>query len=132
MRSFQSPIQKKPFDGVFPCFSIFSAPPVGGERVQVETPLIPLTLRAVYNSFSLSPAGLNFGPVKPLGAAMGAAFGNPWDVLVGFFGWVLGRLNKQGCFFLGDGVFSKSRFGILSICRLKIDIFWSSNVESKP
>ncbi|CAK8990089.1 unnamed protein product [Durusdinium trenchii] len=36
-----------------------------GDRVQVETPLIPLILRAVYNSFSLIPAdGLNFGPVK--------------------------------------------------------------------
>ncbi|CAJ1447961.1 unnamed protein product [Effrenium voratum] len=36
-----------------------------GERVQVDTPLIPLTLRAVYNSFNLNPPrGLSFGPVK--------------------------------------------------------------------
>lgn len=35
-----------------------------GGRVQVETPLIPLILRAVYNSLSLTPTGLDFGPVK--------------------------------------------------------------------
>ncbi|CAE7232354.1 Hydin [Symbiodinium sp. CCMP2456] len=36
-----------------------------GERVQLETPLIPLTLRAVHNSFNLAPPrGLSFGPVK--------------------------------------------------------------------
>lgn len=36
-----------------------------GDRVQVETPLIPLILRAVYNTFSLNPpSGLTFGPVK--------------------------------------------------------------------